>query len=48
MNRSETQTPHDDVTTATHGPLLSPRDRRALTICVVFGLLSWIVMFALV
>ena len=40
--------PHDDVTTATHGPLLSTRDRRALAICVVFGLLGWIVMFRLV
>ena len=40
--------PRDDVTTATHGPLLSTRDRRALAICVVFGLLGWIVVFRLV
>lgn len=37
----------DDVTKATHGPLLSTRDRRALAICVVFGLLGWTVIFAL-
>jgi hypothetical protein len=37
-----------DVTRATHGPLLSTRDRRALAVCVVFGLLGWIVMFRLV
>ncbi len=38
----------DDVTRATHGPLLSTRDRRALAICVVFGLLGWIVILRLV
>jgi len=40
--------PRDDVTRATHGPLLSTRDRRALAVCVVFGLLGWIVIFRLV
>ena len=40
--------PRDDVTTATHGPLLSTRDRRALAICVLFGLLGWMVIFRLV
>ena len=40
--------PCDDVTRATHGPLLSTRDRRALAVCVVFGLLGWIAMFGLV
>ena len=40
--------PRDDVRRATHGPLLSTRDRRALAICVVFGLLGWIVIFRLV
>ena len=32
----------------THGPLLSTRDRRALAVCIVFGLLGWIVIFRLV
>jgi hypothetical protein len=36
------------VTRATHGPLLSTRDRRALAVRVVFGLLGWIVIFRLV
>jgi hypothetical protein len=40
--------PRDDGTRATHGPLLSTRDRRALAICVVFGLLGWIGIFGLV
>ena len=40
--------PRDDVTRATHGPLLSTRDRRALALCVVLGLLGWIVIFRLV
>ena len=48
MKRRGTPMPRDDVTRATHGPLLSTRDRRALAICVVFGLLGWIVMFRLV
>ncbi len=48
MKRCGMPMPRDDVTTATHGPLLSTRDRRALALCVVFGLLSWITMFRLV
>jgi hypothetical protein len=40
--------PRDDVTRATHGALLSTQDRRALALCVVFGLLGWIVIFKLV
>jgi hypothetical protein len=38
----------DDVTRATHGPLLSPWDRRALAVCVAFGMLGWIAIFRLV
>jgi hypothetical protein len=38
----------DDVTRATHGPLLSTRDRRALAVGVVVGLRGWIVIFGLV
>jgi hypothetical protein len=48
MKRCGRPMPRDDVTRATHGPLLSTRDRRALAICVVFGLLGWIVIFRLV
>ncbi len=40
--------PRDNVARATHGPLLSTRDRRALAVCVVFGLLGWIGIFRLV
>ncbi len=40
--------PCDGVTRAAHGPLLSTPDRRALTVCVVFGLLGWIAIFGLV
>lgn len=45
MRRSGMPRPHDDVTRATHGPLLSTRDRRALAVCVVLGLLGWIGIF---
>ncbi|HXJ83105.1 MAG TPA: hypothetical protein VMS64_31035 [Candidatus Methylomirabilis sp.] len=31
-----------------HGQFLSTRDRRALAVCIVFGLLGWVVMFRLV
>ncbi len=48
MKRRGMPMPRDDVTRATHGPLLSTRDRRALAVCVVFGLLGWIVIFRLV
>ncbi len=48
MKRSGMPMPRDDVTRATHGPLLSTRDRRALAGCVVFGLLGWIAIFSLV
>jgi hypothetical protein len=36
------------VTRTTHGPLLSPRDRRGLAVCIIFGLLVWIVILSLV
>ena len=32
----------DDVTRATHGPLLLAWDRRALAVCVVVGLIGWV------
>jgi len=47
MKRRGMPMPPDDVTRATHGPLLSTRDRRALAVCVVFGLLGWIGIFRL-
>ena len=40
--------PRDDATRAPHGPLLSTPDRRALAVCIVFGLLGWIAIFSLV
>ena len=47
MKRRETPVARDDASMATHGPLLSTRDRRALAVCVVFGLLSWIAILGL-
>ena len=48
MKRCGMPMAREDVTRATPGPLLSTRDRRALAVCVVFGLLGWIVIFRLV
>jgi hypothetical protein len=48
MKRRGMPMPRHDVTRATLGPLLSTRDRRALAVCVVFGLLGWIAIFRLV
>jgi hypothetical protein len=36
------------VAAATHGPLLSSCDRRALALCVVFGMIVWVVVLDLV
>ena len=33
---------------ATHGPLLSSRDRRALALCVVCGMIVWVLVLGLV
>jgi hypothetical protein len=48
MKRCGMPMPPDHVTRTTHGPLLSTRDRRALAVCVVFGLFGWIAVFRLV
>jgi hypothetical protein len=47
MKRRETPIARDDASMATHGSLLSTRDRRALAVCVVFGLLGWIAILGL-
>lgn len=40
--------PRPDVAAATHGPLLSSRDRRAVALCVIFGMIVWVVVLGLV
>jgi hypothetical protein len=47
MKRRETPIARDDASMATHGSLLSTRDRHALAGCVVFGLLGWIAILGL-
>jgi len=47
MKRRETPIARDDPSMATHGSLLSTRDRLALAVCVVFGLPSWIAILGL-
>ena len=37
-----------NVASATQGPLLSSCDRRALALCVVFGMIVWVVVLGLV